>query len=918
MSAAAPAVRHGIRLALALGLLQTLGTLTVDVYLPAFPRIAADFGAPTTAIQLTMTGALVGMVIGQLVVGPWSDAIGRRRLLGAAIGVHVVASLLCAASPNVAVLIATRFLQGAASAAIGVLALAMVRDLYRGRPMVRMFAALAVVSGLAIAVGPMLGSLLLRVLDWHGVFVALACYGLFVGVYGMLSTGETLVAASNPASRRPARFRAVLGDRVSVGLFLTGGLLWAGMFCYLSSSSFLFQDVFGLTEFQYGLVFASHALTMLVGTQVGARLAQRVPPGRVIGVSTAVTALAALALVAVATSPEPPLLTVLGPLWVFTFALGATTPCLQGLAMERNGLNAGTAAALLGAAQLGLGAVASPLAGFFGLGTALPLGIVVASCQLLAVCALWMVARPRSIVFSPNRIRRPAAIRSRADPQPQRSAAAAIRSRSDLQPCWGRMAEGVPRRGVPGWGAARRRSAGVRSGAGVHSGAGGRETGEEALLGTIERQPEGADRHGLVAEDRAHDARGEQRLFVDAFANWVGDRIPGRRHSAADHEQLGVHRDDDRRETHGEIFCEVVDAVLGFSVTGGGRREDALDRLAGIGFRLVGELQEPVVGRRPLQATPEPDLGRRSVMPAVRATVDEQRCADATAGVQVHDIPRILRRPQPVFGERRHRDVVGGPARKPEPFADVRAEILTFPAGDDRTVCDDPVDADDSRCRDHGVVDALASGRHMLQRFLDHRVERTETPFRGPSRVELVARAGRDLPFEVADQGDRLVGSDVDAEHMACVRSELVGLGWAADHLSGSGGLVFDQGDPLGRHQIVDGLFGGGAGDLRGGREFSDGAGASLVKHAKDRLQVEPTQDGGITACAKSARCHVHSLDLMRKRLMKGSSLKNASTHGPFALEFGSAWGRAVHQGEGSRVLDWKEWASLACPCPCR
>lgn len=388
-----------LRLVFILGFLHTLGTLTIDIYLPAFPAISRDFDASQAAVQFTFTGAMVGMMIGQLCIGVWSDRVGRKLPLVLASAVHVCASILCAASGTVEVLIAARFLQGAASAATVVVTIAIVRDLFHGRGMLRLLANLALIYGMAIVIGPFLGSQLLRVMDWRGVFISLAVYAGAVGVVALIGLRESL-----PPERRRAPgigplmtgYRAVLGDRRFVGLALVGGFMWAGMYAYLSSSSFLFQSVLGLSELGYGLAFASHAVFMLGGTQLASLLIKWWDAARILEY-------AAMALVAV---PSALLLLqplgwglwgVLPPLWLFTLALGMAKPCVQTLAMSRVTHHAGTASSLLGGLNTGLGAIATPIAGLIGINSVIPIGGTMLVFEVLAAVTLWWVVRPRTL-----------------------------------------------------------------------------------------------------------------------------------------------------------------------------------------------------------------------------------------------------------------------------------------------------------------------------------------------------------------------------------------------------------------------------------------------------------------------------------------------------------------------------------------
>ncbi|MEO5711106.1 MAG: MFS transporter [Nocardioidaceae bacterium] len=170
---ASPTGRGYARLVLVLGALIALGPLTIDMYLPAFPRIGDDLRAGDSAVQLTLTGMLLGLAVGQLVIGPLSDAWGRRRPLIAGLCTHAVASLLCAVAPTIAALAVVRVVQGFAGAAISVVAMAIVRDLFDGIAVARIMSRLMLVIGLAPILAPSLGGLVLGFTSWRGIFVVL-------------------------------------------------------------------------------------------------------------------------------------------------------------------------------------------------------------------------------------------------------------------------------------------------------------------------------------------------------------------------------------------------------------------------------------------------------------------------------------------------------------------------------------------------------------------------------------------------------------------------------------------------------------------------------------------------------------------------------------------------------------------------
>lgn len=384
-------------LAVALGFLQTLSTLTIDIYLPAFPRIANDLGEPASSIQFTFTGAMIGMVIGQLLAGAWSDVVGRRTPLTVATTVHVVASLACAVAPDVAVLTVARVLQGAASASVGVLAIAMVRDRFSGVRMLRTIASMTLVSGVAIAVGPLLGSFLLTVVTWRGVFVLLAAYGLVLGVVTRSIAGETLLRPTVRVDVLRTRISGVvslLRDRQFVGLVAVTAASWGGMYGYLSASSVIFQHHFGLTTTGYGVAFASHALCMMVGSQLGARLAPRVELRRLVVLSTSGLLISAVGLAMLVVTVTASFWGVLALLWSFTLFLGLNTPTVQTWALSRRGSDIGTAASWLNASRQGFGVLSTAAIGaslFSPL--AATVGVILIS-QVVVVVTLWLIVRP--------------------------------------------------------------------------------------------------------------------------------------------------------------------------------------------------------------------------------------------------------------------------------------------------------------------------------------------------------------------------------------------------------------------------------------------------------------------------------------------------------------------------------------------
>lgn len=382
-----------------LGALTALGPATIDLYLPAFPSLQSDFGVGKGVIQLTLTATTIGFALGQLLVGPWSDRVGRRVPLIVASSLHVIASIGATTAPSIEVLGLFRVLQGMGAAAGGVVAMALVRDLFGGRPLVRMLSRLALVNGLAPILAPVIGSQLLRFTSWRGIFAFLAAYGILVVAAALFFVVETL-----PKERRGQaghstlrqRYRVLFHDRIFIGVALIGAMVFSGLFVYLASSSFLFQEVYGMSAQTYGLLFAINSLGVVFGVQASSRLAQRFGPQWILVGSTSVMITAA-ALIVVFDTLHLGLLGVLIPLWFFIASCGFSFPQVQVLALVNHGKEAGTAASLLGALNFGLAGLISPVVGFIGVTTAAPMGAVMICTTAVGILSLWVLVRPRTV-----------------------------------------------------------------------------------------------------------------------------------------------------------------------------------------------------------------------------------------------------------------------------------------------------------------------------------------------------------------------------------------------------------------------------------------------------------------------------------------------------------------------------------------
>ena len=383
---AAPTVRVPPGRVLALGGLSALGPLSLDLYLPALPTLTADLGAGEAAGQLSLSLCMIGLAVGQLLVGPLTDRVGRRIPLLVGSAVFALSAGLCALAPSIGMLLALRLLGGLAGGAGIVIARAMVRDLYGGPQLARVFALLTLVMGVAPIGAPLLGGLLLVVTSWRGVFGALAALGIVLLV-AAATLGETLPAQRRNAGGLAAMGRAlrtVLADRTFLLPALVGAIGVCGMFVYIAMASFVLQRAYGLSAQQFALVFGVNAVGILVAGRLSASLVGRLGAARLLTAGVVVALVASVAmLVGVLVSGSVWVLLV--PLLFLVSCTGVLLPNSTALALEGQAAVAGAASALFGLLQFAFGAAVPPLVSLSGV---TPLVMAVTICATAAVTAL--------------------------------------------------------------------------------------------------------------------------------------------------------------------------------------------------------------------------------------------------------------------------------------------------------------------------------------------------------------------------------------------------------------------------------------------------------------------------------------------------------------------------------------------------
>jgi DHA1 family bicyclomycin/chloramphenicol resistance-like MFS transporter len=369
-----------------LGMLGAFAPLAIDMYLPALPAMALALGSDSGGAQLTIASYFVGMGLGQLIYGPLTDRFGRRPPLFVGVGLFLLASLACALAQTLPQMVALRFVQALGGCAGMVVARAVVRDVAHLRDPVRLMGRLMLIMGVAPILAPFMGGVLSAWLGWRSIFVFLA---LFAGM------ALLLVALLLPETHAPERrlrqspraiiraYAGLLADARFLRPALAAGFAIAGMFAYIAGSPAVFMEVHGIAPGQYGIWFGINAAGIIGGSQVSGWLAERWGREVLFTRMLRAMALAALALV-VATWLGSGFAVIFLCLFAYIAMLGVVLPLGTVLGMAHFAALAGTASALLGTFQFGLGGLAGAVLGNWHDASGLPMAVVILGCILMA------------------------------------------------------------------------------------------------------------------------------------------------------------------------------------------------------------------------------------------------------------------------------------------------------------------------------------------------------------------------------------------------------------------------------------------------------------------------------------------------------------------------------------------------------
>ncbi|WP_035415248.1 MULTISPECIES: multidrug effflux MFS transporter [unclassified Bacillus (in: firmicutes)] len=397
-----PVKANRLWMILVLGTLTAIGPLSIDMYLPSLPKLTDDLQTNASLAQLTLTACLLGLSVGQLFVGSISDIYGRRKPLIIALIMYVASSLLCAVAPSIWSLVLLRFLQGASGSAGIVISRAMVRDMYSGSEMTKFFSLLMLVNGAAPILAPIIGGQLLQFTSWRGVFIVLGAISIFMLVSATFVLRETLPLEERETGGLVgtlATYRNLLKDRLFMGYALSQGLVSAAMFAYISGSPFVLQNIYGASPQEFSVFFAINGIGIIIASQITGRLAGKLSEKALFVAGIGIAAAGGISLLLTIVLGIG-LIGVLCSLFLVVSSVGVVSTTGFSLAMKNQKQAAGTASALLGLLQFISGALVAPLVGIGGSNTALPMGIVIALCEVGAVLCYIFMAKPSEKKFA--------------------------------------------------------------------------------------------------------------------------------------------------------------------------------------------------------------------------------------------------------------------------------------------------------------------------------------------------------------------------------------------------------------------------------------------------------------------------------------------------------------------------------------
>ena len=378
---------------LVLGSLTALGPFSIDMYLPGFSAIAKDLHTSVNNVSLTLSSYFIGISAGQLLYGPLLDRFGRKKPLYIGLIVYIIASLCCYFVTSIDYFIALRFVQAVGSCAASVAAMTMVRDLFPVKEIPKVFAKLMLVLGLSPMLAPTIGGYITADFGWHMVFLVLTLMGLAI----LLASKFFLPSNYQPdtsISLKPKpiinNFLLVLKEPQFYTYAFTGAIAFSGLFTYVASSPVIFMDIFEVNEKMYGWIFAFLSVSFIGTSQLNSFLLKKYSSEQLVLLSLKLQCVISIIFFIGIYNDWFNLYGVIVMLFLFLGCLGLSSPNTAGLSLAPFEKNAGSASAVMGAVQMGLGSLASVAVGLFVSNSILPISTIFITSSFLALLMLHM------------------------------------------------------------------------------------------------------------------------------------------------------------------------------------------------------------------------------------------------------------------------------------------------------------------------------------------------------------------------------------------------------------------------------------------------------------------------------------------------------------------------------------------------
>jgi len=376
---------------LILGSLTALGPFSIDMYLPGFPAIARSFHTTTAQVSISLSSFFVGIALGQLLYGPLLDRFGRKNPLYVGLALYIITSIGCYFSTSIEMLILLRFIQAIGSCAAGVASMAMVRDIFPVEDNAKIFAFLILILGASPMIAPTVGGYVTAVWDWHIIFVILTGLAVLILLAVIFALPESY--KPDPTySLKPkpivTSFLQVFKEPQFYTYALAGSFAFAGLFVYVAGSPLVFMEVFKVSTKTYGWIFAGLSIGFIGSSQVNNLLMKRFKSEQIIFTALTVQLITTIIFVIGAIYGWFGLGGTIFMIFILLCCVGTISPNASALTLAPFSKNAGTASALMGALQLGLGALASLSVSFFDSRSAAPMAGIMAGSTLIAFLIL--------------------------------------------------------------------------------------------------------------------------------------------------------------------------------------------------------------------------------------------------------------------------------------------------------------------------------------------------------------------------------------------------------------------------------------------------------------------------------------------------------------------------------------------------